>query len=93
MRSYKGKIIKKPASFDQVASRDSKAPSKPKPAKSNMPAKISSIFEWMGSLFAAHASKTPATMAATLNRTNIRSPTLTYIKDGSKKLIANGANI
>ena len=57
-----------------------------------MPAKISSVFEWMGCLSAAHASTTPAKMAATLNRTNIRSPTITHFNDGPKELIADGFN-
>jgi hypothetical protein len=46
----------------------------------------------MGCLSAAHASTTPAKMAATLNRTHIRSSTITNFNDGPKELIAGGLN-
>jgi hypothetical protein len=78
--------------FDHATIHHSEAPSKPNPAKSDMPAMISSVFERTGCLSAAHASTTPAKMAATLNRTHIRSPTIIHFNDGPKELIADGLN-
>lgn len=86
------KSIEKSASFDHAANRDSKAPSRPKPAKSDMPAKVSNISQWMVCLSAAQASTTPAKMAATLNRTNIPISDYHYFNDRSNELISSGSN-
>ena len=83
----------KSASFDHATIHDSKAPSRPKPAKREMPAQVSSISQWTVCLSAAHASTKPAKMAATLNRTNIPiSKYLVTSNDGSKELISGGFN-